>query len=75
MNVLRLGLELGMNLIDTGEAYGEGESEKIVGEAITDARDEVILATKVSEYHLTREESLRSAEGSLRRLGTEYIDL
>lgn len=75
VNVLHLGLDLGMALIDTGEAYGDGESELIVGDAIKGLRGEVVLATKVSEHNLTHNAILSSAEASLKRLGTEYVDI
>lgn len=69
---LRKGISLGAFLIDTAEMYG---TEGAVGEAIKDRRDQVFLATKVSGDHLRYDEVLRAAEGSLRRLGTSYIDL
>jgi diketogulonate reductase-like aldo/keto reductase len=72
---LRLGIELGMTFIDTAEAYGNGHSEEIVGKAIEGIRDKVFVATKVSPEHLSYDDVLRSAEGSLHRLRTDYIDL
>lgn len=69
---LRKGISLGAFLIDTAEMYG---TEGVVGEAIRDRRDQVFLATKVSGDHLRYDEVLKAAEGSLRRLGTDYIDL
>jgi len=75
VGVLRLGLELGMSLIDTGEAYGDGASELIVAEALKGIRETAILATKVAPAHHAYVDLIRAAEKSLERLGTEYIDL
>lgn len=68
-------LDLGINLIDTAEVYGDGISEAVVGKAIQARRDEVIIATKVWGGHLRYGDVLQAAEGSLRRLGIETIDL
>jgi len=68
--------ELGINLIDTAEIYGNGHSEEVVGRAISElGRDEFVVATKVHGAHLRRDELLRAAELSMRRLGVKYIDL
>lgn len=75
LDALRLGIECGMTLIDTAEAYGAGHSEKLVGRAVKDCRKDVFIATKVSPEHLTCDSVLKSAEGSLSRLQTDYIDL
>jgi len=70
---LRVGLENGINLIDTAEIYG---SEPIVGEVIRDfKRDELFIATKVWPSHLKYDSVIKAAQGSLRRLGVKYIDL
>jgi len=69
---LRRGIELGATFIDTAESYG---SEEVVGKAIRGLRDRVFLATKISPPHFRRADVIRSAEASLRRLGTDYIDL
>jgi diketogulonate reductase-like aldo/keto reductase len=69
---LRRGLSLGALLIDTAEIYG---TEDTVGQAIAGRREEVFLATKVAGNHLQHDEVLRAAEASLRRLGTDVIDL
>src|SRR6476646_7470238 len=76
-------LDAGVNFVDTADVYSAGESERIVGTALADRRDEVVLATKVhgrmgpgkndegnSRLWITRE-----VESSLRRLGTDHIDL
>lgn len=72
---LRLGLDLGMTLIDTAEMYGEGAAEEFVGEAIADRRAEVFLVTKVYPHNATRRGAVKACERSLRRLKTDYIDL
>ncbi len=69
---LRHGIELGATLVDTAEGYG---TEDVVGKAIAGRRDGVFLATKVSGDHLRYDEVLRAAKESLKRLGTDRIDL
>ncbi|MDO9420169.1 MAG: aldo/keto reductase [Herminiimonas sp.] len=72
---LRLGLDLGMSLIDTAEMYGDGASEKLVGEAIAGRRDEVFLVSKVLPSNASRNGTIAACERSLKRLGTDRIDL
>ncbi|MCL7384974.1 MAG: aldo/keto reductase [Thaumarchaeota archaeon] len=72
---LRLGIELGMTLIDTAEAYGAGHSEEVVGKAIAGLKAEVFVATKVSPEHLSYESVIKSAKASLSRLNIKTIDL
>lgn len=72
---LRQGLDLGMTLIDTAEMYGDGASEKLVGEAIAGRRDEVFLVSKVLPSNASRSGTIAACERSLRRLGTDRIDL
>lgn len=72
---LRLGLDLGLRLIDTAEMYGEGLSEALIGEAIAGRRDEVFLVSKVYPHHAGRRDMAAACERSLRRLGTDRIDL
>lgn len=72
---LRLGLDLGLRLIDTAEMYGEGRSEALVGEAIAGRRDEVFLVSKVYPHNAGRKDAVAACERSLRRLGTDRIDL
>ncbi|MBI0060147.1 aldo/keto reductase [Gilliamella sp. M0320] len=77
--IIKHALDLGINFIDTANTYSSGTSEEYVGRAIKRniARDKVILATKVyfNEGHLSKTAIEREIEGSLRRLGTDYIDL
>jgi diketogulonate reductase-like aldo/keto reductase len=72
---LRLGIELGMTLVDTAEMYGAGGAEEIVGEAVRGRRDEVFLVSKVLPSNASREGTVRACEASLSRLGTDRIDL
>lgn len=71
-DTLRAGIELGATLIDTAEGY---YTEDVVGEAIKGIREKVFIATKVSGRHLAYDEVLQSAEESLYKLNTDYIDL
>jgi diketogulonate reductase-like aldo/keto reductase len=72
---LRLGIDLGMTLIDTAEMYGDGRSEELVGEAISGRRDELFLVSKALPNHAGRRGAIAACEGSLRRLGVDRIDL
>ncbi|MET7423543.1 aldo/keto reductase [Dactylosporangium sp. NPDC005555] len=76
-------LDAGVNLIDTADVYSAGESERIVGEAIKGRRDDLLVATKVrmpmgpgpNDAGLSRQHVIAGCEASLRRLGTDHIDL
>src|ERR1700748_3843133 len=59
---LRYGLDLGMNLIDTAEMYGEGGAEEIVAEAIADRREEVCVVSKVYPHNATRRGAIEACE-------------
>jgi diketogulonate reductase-like aldo/keto reductase len=72
---LRLGLDLGLTLVDTAEMYGDGASETLVGEAMAGRRDEVFLVSKVLPSNAGRSATLRACERSLGRLKTDRIDL
>lgn len=72
---LRLGLDLGMTLIDTAEMYGDGGAEEVVAEAIAGRRNEVFLVSKVLPENASRRKTVDACERSLRRLGTDRIDL
>ena len=72
---LRFGLDLGMNLIDTAEMYGEGGAEEVVAEAIAGRREEVFVVSKVYPHNATRRGAIEACARSLRRLRTDYIDL
>ena len=72
---LRLGLDLGMTLIDTAEMYGNGGAEEVVGEAVFGRRDEVFIVSKVLPTHASRLGVTTACDQSLRRLRTDRIDL
>ena len=83
IRIIRRALDAGINFVDTANIYSRGESEVIVGKAIADRRDSVVLATKVwgamgegpHERGLSRKAIQEQVEASLRRLGTDVIDL
>jgi len=72
---LRLGLDLGLTLIDTAEMYGEGRSEEMIAEALQGRRSEAFLVTKVYPHNASRKAAVAACERSLRRLSTDRIDL
>ncbi len=72
---LRLGIELGVTLLDTAEMYGEGGAEEVVGEAIAGRRDAVYLVSKAYPHNAGRDGLRAACERSLRRLGTDCLDL
>jgi diketogulonate reductase-like aldo/keto reductase len=72
---LKRGVELGMNLIDTAEIYGNGQAEQLVGEAFRGQRDSVFIATKVSAGHLHHDDLIAACNRSLERLEMRHIDL
>jgi len=72
---LRLGIELGMTLIDTAEMYGEGAAELVVADAIRGQRDQVYLVSKVYPQNATQGGTRTACQRSLKRLGTDRIDL
>ena len=72
---LRLGLQLGLTLIDTAEMYGEGGAEEVVGEAIRDCRAQAFVVSKVYPHNAGKSELRRACERSLARLGIDRLDL
>jgi aryl-alcohol dehydrogenase-like predicted oxidoreductase len=72
---IHAALDAGINFFDTAEVYGNGYSEKIVGQTLSKRRKEVIIASKVSPDYLRPNNLRESCENSLRRLKTDYIDL
>lgn len=75
ITALRLGLDLGMTLIDTAEMYGNGGAETVVAEAIAGRRDAVFLVSKVLPQNASRRGTVAACEASLRRLQTDRLDL
>ncbi len=71
--VIRHALDLGVNYVDTARGYLEGENEKIVGEAIRDRRNDIVLATKIKPG--SRDEMAKLMDDSLRALGTDHVDI
>jgi diketogulonate reductase-like aldo/keto reductase len=72
---VRLGIELGLTLIDTAEMYGSGGAEEIVREAAQGRRDELFIVSKVLPSNASRAGTIAACERSLKRLGTDHIDL
>lgn len=75
VETVRRALEIGLNFIDTAEAYGSGRSESLIGEAIAGRRAEAVLATKFDHRNSSPAGIRKALEDSLRRLGTDYVDL
>ncbi|WP_027060837.1 aldo/keto reductase [Mesorhizobium loti] len=75
VNALKLGLDLGITLIDTAEMYASGGAEEVVAEAIAGRRDETFLVSKVLPSNASRAGVQRACENSLKRLRTDRIDL
>lgn len=83
IRIVHRALELGINFIDTADIYNRGESERVVGKAISDRRDRFVLATKgrnamgdgPNDQGATRVHLARALDASLARLGTDYIDV
>ncbi len=74
ISTLDYGIELGMNFIDTGEDYEDGKSEELLSQVISTKRDKVIIGSKFKPSNNGYENVIRSCEGSLARLKTDYID-
>jgi aryl-alcohol dehydrogenase-like predicted oxidoreductase len=83
MEVIKTALELGINSFDTANGYGGGKSEQILGNAVKEQRNSVVIATKVAfkngpgpnDNGLSRKHIMNEVEGSLKRLQTDYIDI
>lgn len=72
---IALGIDLGVSLIDTAEMYGEGGAEEAVGQAIAGRRDGLFIVSKVYPHNAGRAAAIAACERSLKRLGTDRIDL
>jgi aryl-alcohol dehydrogenase-like predicted oxidoreductase len=68
-------VDCGVNFFDSAEAYGNGYSEELIGEALTDVRSKIIIASKVATGHLGAADLRAACEASLKRLATDYIDI
>ncbi|MFM7788520.1 MAG: aldo/keto reductase, partial [Microcystis panniformis] len=75
IRAIRAAFEAGITTVDTAEIYGEGHSESIVAQALSDVREQVIYATKVFANHLKYEQVIAACDRSLKNLQTDYIDL
>src|SRR5258705_13747309 len=75
MAALKLGIDLGMTLIDTAEMYGSGSAEEVVAEAAKGQRDRLFIVSKVLPYNASQKGVVEACERSLRRLKTDRIDL
>jgi diketogulonate reductase-like aldo/keto reductase len=72
---LRIGISLGMTLLDTAEMYGNGRAERMIGRVIAGQREKVFLVSKVVPSHATPTGMRQACTASLARLGTDYLDL
>ena len=72
---LRLGIDLGMTLLDTAEMYADGGAEAVVAQAIAGQRERVFLVSKAYPHHAGRHSLPSACEASLKRLGTDHLDL
>ncbi|MCT4780728.1 MULTISPECIES: aldo/keto reductase [Exiguobacterium] len=75
IDALHVGLDSGMELIDTAEMYGEGASEQLIREVLKERRDEVFLVSKVYPHNAGGEKLRAACERTLENLGTDYLDL
>jgi aryl-alcohol dehydrogenase-like predicted oxidoreductase len=75
VKALRAAFEAGISTIDTAEYYGNGHSERIIGEALADVRDKVVYATKVFSNHLKYDQVMKACHDSMKNLKTDYLDL
>jgi len=75
IGTLRLAIDLGVTLIDTAEMYADGGAERVVGEAIAGRREELFLVSKVYPHNAARNDVIAACERSLKRLGTDRLDL
>lgn len=75
VRAMRAAFDAGITTFDTAPAYGDGHSERIVGEALKDVRDRVVLATKVFPHHLAADKLIAACHQSLKDLGADVIDL
>ena len=74
-NAIKAAYDAGITTFDTAEVYGNGHSEKIVGNALQNVRDKVVIATKVFSNHLKYQQVIDACHRSLKNLNTDYIDL
>ena len=75
IDTIRAALDAGINMFDTAEVYSDGYAEEVLGKGLAGQRDKVLIATKVLPENLTADKLVQACEGSLKRMGTDYIDL
>jgi len=75
LDAIRSAVDSGMNVIDTAEMYGDGAAEELIGQALSGRRTDAFIVSKVLPHHATRRGTLNACENSLRRLGTDYVDM
>lgn len=75
VQAMRVAFEAGITTFDTAEVYGEGHSEQIIGQALSDVRSQVVYASKVFANHLRADLVVAACDRSLKNLNTDYIDL
>ena len=75
IKAIKAAYDAGITTFDTAEVYGDGHSEKIVGNALQNVRDKVVIATKVFSNHLRYQQVIDACHQSLKNLNTDYIDL
>jgi diketogulonate reductase-like aldo/keto reductase len=75
VSALKLGIDLGIRLVDTAEMYGEGKAEEIVADAVAGRRDDIFIVSKVYPHNASRKGAIAACERSLKRLKTDRIDL
>ncbi|MBD2002425.1 MULTISPECIES: aldo/keto reductase [Cyanophyceae] len=75
IKAIRAAFDAGITTVDTAEVYGEGHSEQIVAQALSDVRDKAVYATKVFANHLKYDQVIEACARSLKNLNTDYIDL
>lgn len=75
VKAIRVAFEAGITTVDTAESYGNGHSERIIAEALSDVRERVVYATKVFANHLKYDQVLEACDRSLKNLKTDYLDL
>ncbi|MDV7145451.1 aldo/keto reductase [Tropicimonas sp. TH_r6] len=75
IEALREAFNVGINFFDTAEMYGNGYSEQLLGRALGDKRDELVISSKVADQHMAPDDLIEACERSLKNLGTDHIDL
>jgi aryl-alcohol dehydrogenase-like predicted oxidoreductase len=75
IDTVKAAIDAGINLFDTAEFYNDGQSERVLGKGLTGQRDRVLIASKIWIDNMTGDSVIKACEGSLKRLGTDVIDL